>query len=76
MKWTRLLYQPNLSLGEDGRRVTACAEHIALSKEVAKEGMVLLKNESRILPFAKGTRLALFGKGTFDYVKGEAEAVT
>ena len=32
--------------------------------------MVLLKNEKSILPFEKGTRLALFGKGCVDYVKG------
>ena len=32
--------------------------------------MVLLKNNEGLLPFAKGTKLALFGKGTFDYVKG------
>lgn len=69
-KWRRLLYQPNLSLGENGSRVTACAEHILLSKNAAKEGMVLLKNEQGILPLAKGTKVALFGKGTFDYVKG------
>ena len=69
-KWRRILYHPNLPLGENGQRVTACAEHIALSKNAAKEGMVLLKNEGDILPFAKGTRLALFGMGTFDYVKG------
>lgn len=69
-KWRRILYQPNLPLGEDGKRVTACPEHILLSKNVAKEGMVLLKNAGELLPFAKGTKLALFGMGTFDYVKG------
>ena len=69
-KWTRIFYHPNLPLGENGERVTACAEHIELSKKVAKEGMVLLKNEQELLPFAKGTKLALFGIGTFDYVKG------
>lgn len=69
-KWQRVLYQPNLPLGKDGKRVTACKEHIALSKEAAKEGMVLLKNEEAVLPFASGTKLALFGKGSFDYVKG------
>ena len=69
-KWRRILYHPNLPAGENGKRVTACAEHIALSKNAAKEGMVLLKNNAGILPFAKGTKLALFGIGTFDYVKG------
>ena len=43
-KWQRILYQPNLPLGENGQRVTACKEHIKLSKDAAKEGMVLLKN--------------------------------
>ena len=69
-KWARLLYQPGTPLGRDGRRVTASEEHIALSCHAAEEGMVLLKNEGGILPFEKGTRVALLGKGTFDYVKG------
>ncbi len=69
-KWARLLYQPGMPLGRDGLRVTASEEHIALSRRAAEEGMVLLKNEGGILPFEKGTRVALLGKGTFDYVKG------
>ena len=69
-KWRRILYHPNLPLGENGQRVTASAEHIELSKNAAKEGMVLLKNEGGLLPIAKGTKLALFGIGVFDYVKG------
>ena len=69
-KWQRIKYHPNLPLGENGQRVTACAEHIELSKNAAKEGMVLLKNSGNILPFAMGTKLALFGIATFDYVKG------
>lgn len=69
-RWARAKYQPVLPLGEDGRRVTASREHIALSKEAAKEGMVLLKNEGKVLPLAKGSRIALFGKASFDYVKG------
>ena len=68
-KWTRVKFQPNLPLKESGR-VTASKEHIQLSKEAAKEGMVLLKNENHLLPLAEGTRIALFGKGSFDYVKG------
>ena len=68
-KWTRVKFQPNLPLRESGR-VTASKEHILLSKEAAKEGMVLLKNEKNLLPLVEGTRIALFGKGSFDYVKG------
>ena len=69
-RWTRARYQPVLPLGKDGKRITACEEHITLSKEAAKEGMVLLKNEGNVLPLKKGTKVALFGKATFDYVKG------
>lgn len=69
-RWARAWYQPVLPLGEDGRRVTGSREHIALSREAAREGMVLLKNEGDVLPLARGSRVALFGKATFDYVKG------
>ena len=41
-----------------------------MSKEAATEGMVLLKNENNRLPLKSGAKVALFGKGTFDYVKG------
>lgn len=69
-RWARAMYQPVLPMGKDGSRITACREHIQLSKEAAKEGMVLLKNQEQVLPLKKGSRVALFGKGTFDYVKG------
>ena len=45
-KWQRSLYQPVLPLGKDGKRVTGSAEHIALSRKAAGEGMVLVKNEN------------------------------
>lgn len=69
-RWARAKFQPVLPMGENGQRITACKEHILLSKEAAKEGMVLLKNENNVLPLKKGSRVALFGKATFDYVKG------
>ena len=69
-KWARHLYQPVLPLGKDGRRVTGGADHIALSRRAAAEGMVLLKNEKNVLPVRRGTRVALFGKAGADYVKG------
>lgn len=69
-RWARAMYQPVLPMGKDGSRVTACREHIQLSKEAAKEGMVLLKNKENVLPLRKGSKVALFGKGTIDYVKG------
>lgn len=69
-RWTRFFYQPGLPLGADGRRVTGSPEHIALSREAAAEGMVLLKNDGAVLPLAAGRRVAIFGKGCTDYVKG------
>ena len=69
-RWIRARFQPGLPLGQDGRRVTAGKEHIALSRKAAREGMVLLKNEGNVLPLQRGCRVALFGKATIDYVKG------
>ncbi len=69
-KWTRFFYQPCLPLGRNGERVTGGKEHIALSRKAAAEGMVLLKNEQKLLPLPNGSRVALFGKGCVDYVKG------
>ena len=69
-KWTRIAHQPCPPMGKDGRRVTACEEHIALSLAAAEEGMVLLKNEGEVLPLSVGTKLAVFGKGQIDYVRG------
>lgn len=69
-KWRRIKYQPNQPLYAGRDRVTAGAEHIALSRQAAGEGMVLLKNENHVLPLERGARVALFGKGSIDYVKG------
>ena len=69
-KWTRFFYQPCLPLGKTGARVTGSQEHIGLSRKAAAEGMVLLKNEKKFLPFQKGQKLAVFGKACVDYVKG------
>lgn len=68
-KWIRARYQPNLPLN-GSQRVTASPEHIALSRRTAQEGAVLLKNNGNLLPLAPDARVALFGKGSFDYVKG------
>ena len=69
-KWQRINYQPVLPLGEDGRRITGSKEHIELSRKAASEGMVLIKNTNDTLPLNKGTKVALLGKGTIDFVKG------
>ncbi len=69
-KWARIKFTPNLPLGKDRTFVTASKEHVELSCNAACEGMVLLKNDRNVLPLQRGSRVALFGKGTFDYVKG------
>lgn len=49
--------------------ITGSKEHIDLSRKAASDGIVLLKNNNEVLPLNK-TKVALFGKGTIDYVKG------
>ncbi|MCF0143437.1 MAG: glycoside hydrolase family 3 C-terminal domain-containing protein, partial [Parasporobacterium sp.] len=68
--WSRIRYNPNIPLYPDRERVTGGREHIRISKDAAKEGMVLLKNDNKALPLKKGSRLVLIGKATLDYVKG------
>ena len=69
-KWARVKYAPCLPMGKDGGRITACKEHIELSRRVASEGMVLLKNDRGLLPLKRCAKIAVFGKGQYDYVKG------
>lgn len=69
-KWQRFRYYPLLPLGEDGKIITGCQDHIDLSRKAAAEGMVLLKNEDNLLPLNKNKKVALFGKASVDYVKG------
>ena len=69
-KWQRFEYLPVRPLGSDGGTVTGSSEHIALSRKAAVEGSVLLKNNENILPLSKGSKIAVFGKGSYDYVKG------
>ena len=69
-KYARFRYQPCIPLGKDGRCVTASKEHIALSRQAAAEGMVLLKNKDGALPLKKGEKVALLGKTTIEYIKG------
>ena len=68
-KWNRYRYNLISCLGENGKRLTGCQEHIDLSRKVATEGMVLLENNG-LLPLQSGTKVALFGLGTLEYVFG------
>ena len=69
-KWRRFKYLPVIPMGKETGFVTGCTEHVQLSRYAAAEGMVLLKNETKLLPLKKGSRIALFGKASVDYVKG------
>lgn len=68
-RWARYKYNLTTPIGNDGRRITSSEEHIALSRRIAAEGMVLLENNG-LLPLKKGTCVALFGIGSIDYIKG------
>ncbi len=68
-KWARYKYNLTTNIGDDGKRLTGCEEHIALSRKAATEGMVLLENNGT-LPLKKNTTVSLFGIGSIDYVKG------
>ncbi|SFQ36602.1 Glycosyl hydrolase family 3 C-terminal domain-containing protein [Butyrivibrio proteoclasticus] len=67
-KWARLLYQPGIPLYGD-TRITGSKEHVAISREAACEGIVLLKNNGT-LPLSGKEKVALIGKASVDYVKG------
>ncbi len=63
-KWVRYKYCLTNAIGEGGKHLAGCDEHIALSRRVATEGMVLLENNG-ILPLSPekyaGKRIALVG---------------
>ena len=69
-KWARAKYTPCLPLGNNGSLITGCQEHIDLSRKAATDAIVLLKNDHDLLPLAKGTKVAVFGCGQIDYIKG------
>ena len=47
----------------------AIAQFAPFCRKVAAEGAVLLKNDNGVLPFAKGEKVAVFGRTQFDYYK-------
>ena len=55
-------YQPSLS--------PDLQAHARIAREAAEEGIVLLKNDAETLPMAAGTRVALFGVGSYQLLAG------
>jgi len=68
-RFSRFRFQPVLPMGKDGRKVTGCKQHLALSKKAATEGTVLLKNDGT-LPLAKGSKVCLFGRCAGEFIFG------
>ncbi len=46
------------------------AAHAAVARRAGAESMVLLKNDSKVLPLAKNAKVALFGKGAVNTIYG------
>ena len=67
--WQRARFTPCMPLGEDGKTVTCCKAHVDLAHEIAREGIVLAKNNG-VLPLKKGQKIAVFGTAQIDYVRG------
>lgn len=44
--------------------------HGLLSRKAASEGMILLKNDNAALPLNKGSKIALFGSGSYNIIAG------
>lgn len=61
-----LFDDPYLGL-EDGSRTTRKPAHVALAREAAAKGLVLLKNNG-VLPLARGGRLAVIGPLAHDRI--------
>ncbi len=69
MRFNRYFYNPANPLGKNGKRVTESKNHLSVTKELAVEGTVLLKNDGT-LPLKKGEKLCVFGRGAGEWIFG------
>ena len=69
VRFSSFLFRVHRPLGPGGRPVTLCANHRKLSRDIAAEGTVLLKNNG-LLPLAPGTKICPFGSGISNFFFG------
>ncbi len=69
VRFSRFHFRPVKYLGKNDTRITACKQHLALSRQVATVGTVLLKNDG-VLPLKEGSRLCVFGRGAGQFLFG------
>ncbi|MBR2861230.1 MAG: glycoside hydrolase family 3 protein [Clostridia bacterium] len=67
-KWARYQYNLTTNIGEGGKRLTGCDEHIKISRNACEEGIVLLENNG-LLPLKENTTVAIFGVGSIEYIQ-------
>jgi beta-glucosidase len=62
-KWDLGLFEDPFARCDEERtaRVHLCTDHRQLAREAARESMVLLKNDSQLLPLAKNGKIAVIG---------------
>lgn len=68
-RYARFLFRPVRYAGKNDTRVSGCKKHLALSRQIATDGTVLLKNDG-ILPLKPGSRLCVFGRGAGCFLFG------
>ena len=44
-------------------------EFAKVARQAVAEGVVLLKNDAKVLPLREGTKVAIFGRSQFNYYK-------
>ena len=52
-----------------GQKIFNVGQYAETARAVVAEGIVMLRNEGRVLPLKEGEKIALFGRGQFNYYK-------
>ena len=54
---------------EKGKKTFDVAQYAKTARAVVAEGIVMLRNEGNVLPLKEGEKVALFGRGQYNYYK-------